>query len=216
MTEEEWLTSDHLLDLMTLIRGRISDRKLRLIGLACCGYPRPFCDPRLTAFAEVIARYAEGLVRYEAVLATREVAIAEPCSPGAAFTTYDREVLCLDDFSKADAWSGLSGLLSGFRSHGEEDQALGRWCQTRAWCDYIRDVTGNPYQFVIFDTSWRTADVVLLGQGMYESRDFGAMPILADALQDAGCDSADILDHCRGPGPHVRGCWVADLVLGKS
>ena len=51
---------------------------------------------------------------------------------------------------------------------------------------------------------------------MYASRDFSPMPILADALQDAGCDSADILDHCRGSGPHVRGCWVVDLVLGKA
>jgi hypothetical protein len=51
---------------------------------------------------------------------------------------------------------------------------------------------------------------------MYESRDFGAMPILVDALQEAGCESEDILAHCRGPGPHVRGCWVVDLVLGKE
>jgi hypothetical protein len=51
---------------------------------------------------------------------------------------------------------------------------------------------------------------------MYDSREFSAMPILADALQDAGCDSHDILDHCRGPGPHVRGCWVVDLVLAKE
>jgi hypothetical protein len=51
---------------------------------------------------------------------------------------------------------------------------------------------------------------------MYESRDFSAMPILADALQDAGCDNADILAPCCGPGPHVRGCWVVDLVLGEE
>jgi hypothetical protein len=51
---------------------------------------------------------------------------------------------------------------------------------------------------------------------VYESREFSAMPILADALQDAGCDCDDILSHCRGPGPHVRGCWVVDLVLGKE
>ena len=52
---------------------------------------------------------------------------------------------------------------------------------------------------------------------MYESRDFSAMPILADALQDAGCDSDDILSHCRDTSlPHVRGCWVVDLVLGKE
>jgi hypothetical protein len=51
---------------------------------------------------------------------------------------------------------------------------------------------------------------------MYDSRDFSVMPILADALQDAGCDNEDILSHCRGDGPHVRGCWVVDLVLGKE
>jgi hypothetical protein len=51
---------------------------------------------------------------------------------------------------------------------------------------------------------------------IYDSRDFSAMPILADALQDAGCENTDILDHCRGSGPHVRGCWVVDLVLGKE
>ncbi|VTR93309.1 Uncharacterized protein (Fragment) OS=uncultured bacterium PE=4 SV=1 [Gemmata massiliana] len=52
---------------------------------------------------------------------------------------------------------------------------------------------------------------------MYESRDFGAMPILGDALQDAGCDNTDVLDHCRDSrAPHVRGCWVVDLVLGKE
>ncbi|QDU20371.1 hypothetical protein ETAA1_23230 [Urbifossiella limnaea] len=51
---------------------------------------------------------------------------------------------------------------------------------------------------------------------MYESRDFAPMPVLADALEDAGCADNDILAHCRGDGPHVRGCWVVDLVLGKS
>jgi hypothetical protein len=50
---------------------------------------------------------------------------------------------------------------------------------------------------------------------MYKSRDFTPMPILADALQDAGCDNAEILAHCRGDSPHIRGCWVVDLVLGK-
>ncbi|MDY3552243.1 hypothetical protein R5W24_001323 [Gemmata sp. JC717] len=67
-----------------------------------------------------------------------------------------------------------------------------------------------------FSPEWRTGTAVALAGQMYESRDFGAMPVLADALQDAGCDSADILNHCRGPGPHVRGCWVIDLVLEKG
>jgi hypothetical protein len=74
----------------------------------------------------------------------------------------------------------------------------------------------NPFRPVAFDPEWRTSTAVALAGQMYEARDFSAMPILADALQDAGCDNADILDHCRSPGPHVRGCWVVDLVLGKE
>jgi hypothetical protein len=80
----------------------------------------------------------------------------------------------------------------------------------------IRDVFPNPARPVAIDPAWRTADAVALARGMYESRDFAAMPILADALQDAGCDDEQLLGHCRGPGPHVRGCWVVDLVLGKE
>jgi len=80
----------------------------------------------------------------------------------------------------------------------------------------FRDVAGNPFRPVTLDPAWQTPTVTALARQVYESRDFSAMPILADALQDAGCDDEDVLDHCRGPGPHVRGCWVVDLVLGKS
>jgi hypothetical protein len=79
--------------------------------------------------------------------------------------------------------------------------------------ELLRETHGNPCRYVQFDAAWRTDTVVALARQMYESRDFSAMPILADALQDAGCSSDDILDHCRAPGPHVRGCWVVDLVL---
>jgi hypothetical protein len=81
----------------------------------------------------------------------------------------------------------------------------------------VRDIFGNPFRPVTFDADWRTSTVVALAKQMYESRDFSAMPILADALQDAGCENDDILKHCRdAKGVHVRGCWVVDLVLGKS
>jgi len=80
----------------------------------------------------------------------------------------------------------------------------------------LKEIFGNPFRPATFAPAWRTETVVALASQMYESRDFGAMPILADALQDAGCDNDDILNHCRVPGPHVRGCWVVDLVLGKE
>ena len=78
------------------------------------------------------------------------------------------------------------------------------------------DIFGNPFRPVTAKPSWRTSTATALTGQMYGSRDFSPMPILADALQDAGCDNADILDHCRGPGPHVRGCWAVDLLLGKE
>ncbi|MBN9121064.1 MAG: hypothetical protein J0I06_18250 [Planctomycetes bacterium] len=75
---------------------------------------------------------------------------------------------------------------------------------------------GNPFRPVAFDPAWLTSTVIALAAGIYEDKAFDRMPILADALQDAGCDSTDILNHCRGSGPHVRGCWVVDLILGIS
>ena len=63
---------------------------------------------------------------------------------------------------------------------------------------------------------WNDGTLVRIAQAIYDNRAFDRLPILADALEDAGCDNADILAHCRGPGPHVRGCWVVDLLLGKS
>jgi hypothetical protein len=66
------------------------------------------------------------------------------------------------------------------------------------------------------DSAWLTPTVLALAVGIYAERAFDRLPILADALEEAGCDHADILAHCRGDGPHARGCWVVDLMLGKS
>ncbi|MBA4190252.1 MAG: hypothetical protein C0467_19885 [Planctomycetaceae bacterium] len=81
----------------------------------------------------------------------------------------------------------------------------------------VREVLGNPFSPVAFDPAWLTDTVILLARQMYESRDFSAMPILADALQDAGCEHTDVLTHCRDEKQvHVRGCWVLDLVIGAA
>src|ERR687897_172280 len=96
------------------------------------------------------------------------------------------------------------------------DGPAARRSETARHVALVRDIVGNPFRPAAFDPAWRTATALSLASQMYESRDFGAMPILADALQDAGCDNDDILSHCRGPGPHVRGCWVVDLVLCKG
>ena len=80
-----------------------------------------------------------------------------------------------------------------------------------------REIFGDPFRPVTAGPLWLTPTVLAFASQMYESRDFSAMPILADALEDAGCDEPAILDHCRDPhGAHVRGCWVVDLVLGRG
>ncbi|MBP3960375.1 hypothetical protein J8F10_34535 [Gemmata sp. G18] len=81
----------------------------------------------------------------------------------------------------------------------------------------MRDIIGNPFRPVTPDPEWLTSTVTALASQMYTSSDFSAMPILADALQDAGCDNTDVLNHCRdADATHVRGCWVVDMMLGKE
>jgi hypothetical protein len=82
--------------------------------------------------------------------------------------------------------------------------------------DLLRDIIGNPFRPVFADPSWLTSTVVALAEGIYQEKAFDRMPILADALMDAGCADDDVLTHCRSDGPHVRGCWVVDLLTGRA
>jgi hypothetical protein len=86
-------------------------------------------------------------------------------------------------------------------------------------CDLIRDILGYPYRPVTIIPSWlcwNDGTVVKIAQSIYDERRFEDLPILADALEDAGCDNEDILAPCRQSDAHVRGCWVVDLILGKE
>jgi hypothetical protein len=80
----------------------------------------------------------------------------------------------------------------------------------------LHDLFGNPFRPITLDPSWLTCTVVSLAQVVYDERKFDQLPILADALEEAGCNNAEILNHCRGPGPHSRGCWAVDAILGKG
>jgi hypothetical protein len=80
----------------------------------------------------------------------------------------------------------------------------------------LRCIAGNPFRPVTVDPRWLLSDVVSIAEGIYADRAFDRLPILSDALQDARCDLADVVAHCRSDGPHVRGYWAVDLVLGKQ
>jgi hypothetical protein len=114
---------------------------------------------------------------------------------------------------RAEYCSAKTVNLSDFEdSYLQRFSALDEW--PGAWL--VRDIFGNPFRPVEFDPRWRTSDVVGLARAIYDDRAFERMPILADALMDAGCEHEEIIGHCRGDGPHVRGCWVVDLILGKE
>ena len=88
--------------------------------------------------------------------------------------------------------------------------------ELREQCHLVRCMFGNPFRPPTLTRAWLSSTVVSLAQTVQDERAFDRLPILANALEDAGCCDANILGHCRGPGPHVRGCWVVDLLLAKN
>jgi hypothetical protein len=201
MTEDEWLASHSphalLWHLRRTQRTAAARRKLRLF--ACADVRRSFPklpDERLAPALAAAEEFADGgLTQDEARRASGLVSgffhwLKEPAvyRIHALFNT---------------RISDLLNIYTEFNQSGRD-------------ADLLRDVFGNPFRPVPFNPNWRTSSAIALAKTMYDARDFSAMPILSDALQDAGCENTDILAHCRTPGTHVRGCWVVDLVLGKT
>lgn len=119
----------------------------------------------------------------------------------------------------AASWAAISaaGLIASEHTGDSTDVDAPYQAEAEVQIRLLRDLFGNPFRPVSFSAEWRTSDVLLLAQGIYAERAFDRMPILADALQDAGCDSTDILTHLRDTtATHVRGCWALDVVLGKE
>ncbi len=88
--------------------------------------------------------------------------------------------------------------------------------ESAAQARLVRDLVANPFRPATLHPSWLTPTVTGLARAIYEEQDFGRMPILADALEEADCNNQDLRSHCRGPGPHVRGCWVVDALTGRG
>jgi hypothetical protein len=194
MTEAEWLARDSPAGMDTLAVGspRASDRTCRLYVVAFWSWHAS----RLEEASDLLRRVAR--MEHWAEVGTPPKGIRTSRQKDSVFFNHDASRALRNTTFAPNYW------LDG------REEAM------PVLAAFLRDIFGNPFRPATLDAAWRTPTAVALAGQMYESRDFGAMPILADALQDAGCDSDDILNHCRGPGPHVRGCWVVDLVLGKA
>ena len=194
--------------MLKFLRETTSDRKLRLFAVACCQTYRAYLDDeRSWAAVEVASQVADGTVEPS----DRERSFLEAYH--AANWTYD-----------PDAAAEVAAYTCGNRDQLNEvpQRVLATFAfdihdnPRQLGYQLLRDIFINPFRLVSLNPSWLSSNVVDLARTIYEERAFVRLPILADALMDAGCENPDILEHCRGVGPHVRGCWVIDLLLGKE
>jgi hypothetical protein len=191
-------------------RDGVSNRKLRLFGVACCRRIWALLTEECCRQAvEVAERLAEGGVPHEErAVACRTIAGVLVSLP--ADTPVSLRAAYGAAWHVAGAPERSSPVMAATQALAAEPEGA------EHQAELLRCIFGDPFRPVALEPAWRTDTALGLSRQMYASREFSAMPILADALQEAGCDRADILDHCRGSGPHVRGCWVVDLVLGKE
>ena len=214
MTEEEWLKDtdpDGWLD--PDIALAFGTRKLRLVCVACCRRVSQLLTAECSTAVEVAEAFADGRASEEQLRTAGKA--ASDSKSGFEGNRYDACV-AVGYLAEGDIHSNAhvicNSLARAVWVKGPEKRA-----ERVAHMNALREIFGNPFRPVRFDPAWRTDTALTLARQMYESREFSAAPILADALQDAGCDADELLNHLRDPhAAHVRGCWALDLVLGKA
>jgi hypothetical protein len=212
--------------MLAFLHGRPSDRKARLFAVACCRRVwHLLTDERGRRAVEVSERYADGLASREEMEAAYLATDQAPRTPmqhegprpprnllsAAHFAAHPKARVVTHSVAQVAAGLAWAGTGGGCLVRYAEEQAH--------QCVILRDIFGSLFRPARVDPAWLAREggtVPRLAAAVYEERAFARMPILADALEEAGCTDADILGHLRGPGPHVRGCWVLDLLLWKT
>jgi hypothetical protein len=224
MTEADWLVCPHPEPMLLFLGARLSRRKQVLLTCGSFYLHRKTDDseyPWELQAREVAERFVDGTTTLEEVDRVRAVveqALADDPYPTDLMhnTLPDRggravnllRLACGEINSLLEIPRGDMPYVCPFPYYGSSPREE----------DLLRDVFGSPFsQAPVIDPtwlSWTDGTVDKLARGIYEERAFDRMPILADALEDAGCSDESILAHCRGPGPHIRGCHALDLLLG--
>jgi hypothetical protein len=213
MTEEEWFAEVDWRVLHERVQRRKNyAREVQLFSVACC---RPiahlFDEPKCDEAVVVAELFADGLETRERLDEVSGIVHATIGSDPPHYRGWARDA----------AWkTALVGGCSAYvclTAVGHVPTGADVAAELQAQTVLFRDIFQPTARKVKCNRVWLTSDVLALARGIYEDRAFDRMPILADALQDAGCDSPDILSHCRDASqPHVRGCGVVDLLLGKE
>lgn len=223
MTEAEWLSGIDAYALSAHIE-KGSARKLRLFSAACARHvPAELIDDDCRRLIDASVASAEDLI---APAARRKI---EKAVWNLAKQHEDawRAALHAEDWTnvayrryKANSACGMTSQanrgMMRFAANEAVDAAADPEAEKWYQCQLLRDIYGNPFQPIVFESSWGSAEAVELATDIFATWDPANFPRLAKALQHAGCDQAEILKHCRGKGPHVHGCWVIDLILEKK
>jgi hypothetical protein len=217
MTEREWLGCADPMPMLGFLRGNASARKLRLFACACC---RHVWDRLLTDWArdavEASERFADGVTEWYEVEQMRP-----PLPPGELIRPYRQQQPGEKIGTRLTGSLGYSHTWEVAREVAWEASGLGfRKRERQFQATLLRCIVGNPFRPPpVIDSSWLSwndGTVPRLAQAIYDERGFDHLPILADALEEAGCNNTDMLEHCRSEEAHNRGCWPLDLILGKE
>jgi hypothetical protein len=246
MTESQWLECTDPQPMLHFLKDIGSDRKLRLFGCACFGRLLDFVeDTRLKEVLAVAEQVAEGMAKdrfrfaaaRKARLAMERARRAMPAQDASTLVRFfvacaAYELMFIEINAPVVANCAGNALVwaeclargvpfSGDRTLSRyPPKVIAKSTAEQEWqLAVLRDVFGNPFRPVSIDvavSTWNGATVPKLAKAIYSLQDFNRIPKLGDALEEAGCRSKSILQHCRQPGPHIRGCWVVDLLLGKG
>jgi len=208
LTRGEWLSCAEVNRLLNHLPGRGNSRKLRLFACACCRRIwQHLIDTRSRQAVVMAERYADGLIGlHELEQARREAqAVLAEVRGG--------------DWEAADAAVQATEMPVQEAANRSRRAAAGFGPPWQTCCDLARDLLGEFFYPVIVSPEWlrwQDGAVPKMAQAIYDDYSFADLPILADALEDAGCQDERLLRHCRDHVEHARGCWVLDALLGRT
>jgi hypothetical protein len=243
-TASAWLECTDPQPMLEFLARGASGRAMDLFKCACCRLLWDLLtDPRSRHGVLVAERHADGLVsqeewdrvKHETLAVSEGFDFSGPAGPHdpldarhtAAVVAY--AATTVDFFSPrgiaqwtANALAGHAKVQAKAPPNSEQERAVADAARKQAYlemCDILRDIFGNPFHPLTLDPDWLTwnaGTAPRLARAISEDQAFDRLPILADALEEAGCTNLDLLIHCRQPGEHVLGCWLVDLVMGKG
>jgi hypothetical protein len=212
MTQDEWDRCTEPVEMLEALRvsGRASERKFRLIACGSCRLAGLLTTAAYRRAVETAERYADGLATDQELFGAAQAVRKAPENTGLVKTRWN--AAAVETTTYQDAWVGAREAVSWIMAVSQSN--------TVKAC--LRDMFG-PLLFRSINLpstvrSWQGGTVVKLAAGVYQERDFTQerLGVLADAAEEAGLDDAELLAHLGSPGPHVRGCHVIDLLLGRE